>query len=432
MKITVIGTGYVGLVSGACLAEIGHDVTCIDIDEAKLERLRQGVIPIYEQGLEGIVQRNVAANRLHFTSSYEEGMRDARAVMIAVGTPPKEDGSADMRFIDQACDALAPHLSDHMVVIVKSTVPVGTNDRVLEKLRGLSSANFHTVSNPEMLREGVAVKDFLYPSRIILGTRSAEATTCLQELYAAIDCPKLVMSPRSAELVKYANNSFLATKISFINDIAHLADTLGANIEDVAAGIGTDPRIGHAFLSPGPGWGGSCFPKDVHAILRLAEEHQIQLNVCKAAIEANDEARSWVVERLRKHLGDLSGKRIGVLGISFKQNTDDVRESPALDLIQRLSEAGAVIIAYDPAAVIPKNIAQNFTRASEMYAVAEEADAVLIATEWDVFRTIEPTRLASKMKGKLLFDARHLLDPKKVEDAGLIYQGVGRIKKDIR
>jgi UDPglucose 6-dehydrogenase len=432
MKITVIGTGYVGLVSGACLAEIGHDVTCIDIDEAKLERLRQGVMPIYEQGLEGIVQRNVAANRLHFTSSYEEGMRDARAVMIAVGTPPKEDGSADMRFIDQACDALAPHLSDHMVVIVKSTVPVGTNDRVLEKLRGLSSANFHTVSNPEMLREGVAVKDFLYPSRIILGTRSAEATTCLQELYAAIDCPKLVMSPRSAELVKYANNSFLATKISFINDTAHLADTLGANIEDVAAGIGTDPRIGHAFLSPGPGWGGSCFPKDVHAILRLAEEHQIQLNVCKAAIEANDEARSWVVERLRKHLGDLSGKRIGVLGISFKQNTDDVRESPALDLIQRLSEAGAVIIAYDPAAVIPKNIAQNFTRASEMYAVAEEADAVLIATEWDVFRTIEPTRLASKMKGKLLFDARHLLDPKKVEDAGLIYQGVGRIKKDIR
>lgn len=430
MKITVIGTGYVGLVSGACLAEIGHDVTCIDIDEAKLERLRQGILPIYEQGLEDIVQKNATANRLHFTSSYEEGMRDTRAVMIAVGTPPKEDGSADMKFIDQACDALAPYLRDQMVVIVKSTVPVGTNDRVLEKLRGLSSAKFHAASNPEMLREGVAVKDFLYPSRIIIGTRTTEATVCLQELYAAIDCPKLVMSPRSAELVKYANNSFLATKISFINDIAHLADALGANIEDVSAGIGTDPRIGKAFLFPGPGWGGSCFPKDVHAILRLAEEHQIRLNVCEAAIQANNEARTWVIERLQTHLGDLSGKRIGVFGISFKQNTDDVRESPALDLIQRLTKKGASVHAYDPAAVIPKNIPQPFTRVENMYDVADAADAVLVATEWDVFRTLEPARLVQMMKGKLLFDARNLLDPHKVEAAGLIYQGVGRIKKE--
>lgn len=432
MKITVIGTGYVGLVSGACLAEIGHDVTCIDIDEAKLERLRQGIMPIYEQGLEEIVLKNAAAQRLHFTSSYAEGMQDARAIMIAVGTPPKEDGSADMRFIDQACEALAPHLQDGMVVIVKSTVPVGTNDRVLEKLQQLSPCQFHVASNPEMLREGVAVKDFLYPSRIILGTRNQEATDCLQEMYAAIDCPKLVMSPRSAELVKYANNSFLATKISFINDIAHLADALGANIEDVAVGIGTDPRIGQAFLAPGPGWGGSCFPKDVHAILRLAEEHRVSLRVCEAAIEANETARTWVIDRLRQHLGTLAGKRIGVLGISFKQNTDDVRESPALDLIQRLTSAGVMVRAYDPAAVIPASVTLTWTRVDHPYAVCDDADAVLIATEWDVFRTIEATELLKRMKGNLVFDARHLLDPKKIEEAGLTYQGIGKIRKEMQ
>ncbi len=429
MKLAVIGTGYVGLVSGACLADVGHQVICIDIDEVKLTRLKAGIMPIYEQGLEAIVQKNVQAGRLQFTSSYEKGMEEARAVMIAVGTPPQTDGSADMRFIDQACESLAPHLQDQMVVIVKSTVPVGTNDRVLEKLKGLSTKTIDVVSNPEMLREGVAVKDFLYPSRVIFGTRSPEATACLHDLYAAIDCPKLVMSPRSAELVKYANNAFLATKVSFINDIAHLADALGANIEDVANGIGTDPRIGHSFLSPGPGWGGSCFPKDVHAILHLAKEHDLNLAVCHAAIEANEEARTWVIKRMKKHLGDLSGKRIGVLGISFKQNTDDTRDSPALELIQLLATAGAIVTAYDPAAVIPTTFITPFTRVDEMYHVCDEADAILITTEWDIFRTLEPKRIAEKMKGKLVFDARNLLDPKSVEEAGLIYQGIGKIKK---
>lgn len=430
MKIAVIGTGYVGLVSGACLADLGHEVTCIDVDEVKLSRLRQGVMPIYEQGLEELVQKNTMAERLHFTSSYEEGLRDARAVMIAVGTPPREDGSADTRYIDQACEALAPQLRDGMAVIIKSTVPIGTNDRVFEKLRGLSSVSFHVVSNPEMLREGVAVKDFLYPSRIIFGTRTPEATTCLQDLYAAIDCPKLIMSPRSAELVKYANNAFLATKISFVNDIAHLADHLGANIEDVALGIGTDPRIGPAFLSPGPGWGGSCFPKDVHAILHLAKAGNIKLSVCEAAIEANEEARRWVIQRLSRYLGDLKGKRVGVLGISFKQNTDDTRESPALDLIQRLIELGAEVRAYDPAAIVPSALVPSFQRVEELYDTCENADALLIATEWDIFRTIEPKKVAEKMKGKLLFDARNLLDPKRFEEAGLIYQGIGKIRKD--
>lgn len=426
MKITVIGTGYVGLVSGACLAELGHDVTCIDVDEGKLARLREGVMPIYEQGLEEIVQKNAAAERLHFTSSYEQGTRGSRAIMIAVGTPPREDGSADMCFIDQACESLAPYLQDGTVVIVKSTVPVGTNDRVLEKLKGLSSNAFHVASNPEMLREGVAVKDFLYPSRIIIGTRTPEATIVIQDLYAAITCPKLVMSPRSAELVKYANNAFLATKISFVNDIAHLADRLGANIEDVAAGIGTDPRIGHAFLSPGPGWGGSCFPKDVHAILHLANAHDIPLAVCKAAIEANEEARNWIMRQLKKHLGTLEGKRIGLLGLSFKQNTDDVRESPAIDLLNRLIAEGAIVTAFDPAAVLSAKLASTFTRVEDMYAACKDVDAVLIATEWDIFRTIEAERLAKIMKGTLVFDARNLLDPLRVKNAGLVYQGVGR------
>ncbi len=426
MHIAVVGTGYVGLVSGTCFAELGHSVTCIDVDQKKIDGLRNGIMPIYEQGLEELVRAHHATKRLQFTTSYEDAMKGAQAIMIGVGTPPRPDGSADMTYIDQACEAVAPHLKDGMAVIVKSTVPVGTNDRVLEKLKCLSSANFEVASNPEMLREGVAVNDFLRPSRIIMGTRSLEATRCLQDLYAGIDCPKLVMSPRSAELVKYANNAFLATKISFINEIAHLADRMGANVEDIAAGIGTDPRIGKAFLSAGPGWGGSCFPKDVRALMHVANEHQATLAVCEAALQANEDARSWVIERMKSHLGDFTGKRIGVFGLTFKQNTDDTRDSPALDLIERLHAAGAEVIAYDPLAHVPEKASAWFTRATDLYAVADRADAVLIATEWDVFRTLEPNKLKEHMRGTLVFDARHLLDPKRVRDAGLIYQGIGR------
>lgn len=426
MHIAVIGTGYVGLVSGACFAELGHTVTCIDIDQKKIDGLRQGIMPIYEQGLEELVRAHHATKRLQFTTSYEEAMRDADVVMIGVGTPPRPDGSADMTSIDAACDALAPHLQNGILVVVKSTVPVGTNDRVLEKLRGLSSVAFDVASNPEMLREGVAVNDFLRPSRIILGTRSPEATRSLQDLYAPIDCPKLVMSPRSAELVKYANNAFLATKISFINEIAHLADRVGANIEDIAAGIGTDPRIGRAFLSAGPGWGGSCFPKDVRALMHVADAEQETLSVCAAALNANEEARGWVIDRLKQHLGDLQGTRIGVFGLAFKQNTDDTRDSPALDLIERLAKEGAELIAYDPVAHVPEHAKPWFTRVDEMYAVCDRADAVLIATEWDVFRTLDPQKLKEHMRGTLVFDARHLLDPVRVREAGLVYQGIGR------
>lgn len=426
MKIAVIGTGYVGLVSGAGLAELGHEVVCIDVDQEKLTRLRAGDIPIYEQGLEELVHTHAVAKRLMFTSSYEEAMCNARAVMIAVGTPPKTDGSADMRYIDQACESLAPFLQDGMLVIVKSTVPVGTNDRVLNRLQSLTSVAFDVASNPEMLREGVAVNDFLRPSRIIFGTRSVSATRCLHDLYAAIDCPKLIMSPRSAELVKYANNAFLAMKISFINEIAHLADTLEANIEDVAAGIGTDPRIGKAFLAAGPGWGGSCFPKDVHALFSLAQTQGEELRLCEATLAANEDARRWVIERMEKHLGSFKGKKIGVFGLSFKQNTDDTRESPALDMIDRLVKAGAEVTAYDPAAVIPSSCAIPFTRVHEMYEGAQDVDAILMATEWDVFRTIEPKRLREIMRGTLVMDARHLLDPVRIREVGLVYQGIGR------
>jgi UDPglucose 6-dehydrogenase len=429
MHLAVIGTGYVGLVSGTCLAELGHTVTCIDVDQAKIDRLRQGIMPIYEQGLEELVRKNAELKRLFFTTSYEEAMKEARIVMIAVGTPQGADGSADMRYLDAACEAFAPHLRDGMVVVVKSTVPVGTNDRILELLSRGSSAKIEVASNPEMLREGVAVNEFLHPSRIILGTRSAEATACLQELYAPIDCPKLVMSPRSAELVKYANNAFLAIKISFINEMAHLADQAGANIEDIAAGIGSDPRIGRAFLSAGPGWGGSCFPKDVRALLQVAKEQQTTLSVCSAALSANEDARSWVVDRLVHHLGELKGKRIGVFGLAFKQNTDDTRDSPALDLIERLAHAGAELVAYDPAAHVPEEARPWFTRVDDPYAVCDNADAVLIATEWDAFRALDLQKIKEHMRGTLVFDARHLLDPKHVREAGLVYQGIGRQEK---
>lgn len=427
MKISIIGTGYVGLVSGACLAELGHEVVCVDIDKDKLDKLKIGQMPIYEQGLEEIVKKNVTRNRLSFTDSYADALRDTSVVMIAVGTPPREDGSADLRFVIAATEEIAIHARDGLTVVVKSTVPVGTNDRVLEVLKAKSQSKVDVISNPEMLREGVAVNDFLRPSRIIIGSRSEMATQKMLELYAAIECPKLVMSPRSAELVKYANNAFLAAKISFINEIAQLSDAVGANVDDIAAGIGTDPRIGQAFLKAGPGWGGSCFPKDVKALVHLADLHGIDLSVSLGSIRTNHKMRSWVVINIEKALNGLRGKKIAILGLAFKGNTDDVRESPALDIIKRLHEKGAELKAFDPMAHIrDADLKRLFTRAGTIEEAVKEVDAIVIATEWDQFRAMDLATVKRLMKGSVLFDARNLISPKIAHEVGFEYHGIGR------
>ncbi len=387
MNVAVIGTGYVGLVSGACLAEIGHNVTCLDVDANKIERLTRGEIPIYEPGLEDIVARNVANGRLTFTTSYADAVPGAEVILIGVGTPSSPDGSADLTYVFAAAEEIAHHLTGYAVIVDKSTVPVGTAEAVRERVASIYKGEHDVVSNPEFLREGRAVRDFLEPDRVVIGTDSERAAKRMLELYASIDSPKLVMSPRSAELTKYAANAFLATKISFINEIAHLAEALGADVEEVAAGIGSDPRIGKEFLRAGLGWGGSCFPKDVRAILHTATSVDQALPIVQAAMHVNDRARSRVAERLAEALAGLEGKRVGLLGLSFKNNTDDTRESAALTLLRHMHGAKATIRAYDPAARIhePEHHAM-FERVSDPYAAAQGAHALVLATEWDEFR----------------------------------------------
>lgn len=427
MNVAVIGTGYVGLVSGACLAEIGHQVTCVDVDAAKIERLKAGEIPIHEPGLGEVVASGLASGRLAFTSDYAEAVPDADFISIAVGTPSAPDGSADLSYVFAAAESIGRHLKRYAVIADKSTVPVGTAERVAEIIRSVYPGEFDVVSNPEILREGHAVHDFMHPSRIIIGADSERAAQAVRELYQAFDCPKLVMSRRSAELTKYAANAFLATKISFINEIAHLAEELGADVEEVAAGIGSDPRIGPQFLRAGLGWGGSCFPKDVRAILHTAKGINHELPIISAACEMNELARSRVIRRLERELESLAGKRIALLGLSFKNNTDDTRESAALALIRHLSDAQADIRAYDPAArIYDAALHELFERHDDPYSAAQDAHAVIIATEWDEFRGLDFARLRSAMTGDLILDARNLLDGKVVEPHGFRYRRVGR------
>jgi UDPglucose 6-dehydrogenase len=427
MNVTVIGTGYVGLVSGACLAELGHQVTCVDSDQGKLDRLKQGVMPIFEPGLEEFVKRNYEIGRLQFTSSYAEAIPGAEVISIAVGTPSADDGSVDLSYVESAARSIGEHLNGYAVIADKSTVPVGTAERVARIIREVYAGEFAVVSNPEFLREGHAVKDFMDPSRIVIGADDSKAEEVIQRMYSFIDCQKISMCVRSAELTKYAANAFLATKISFINEMAHLANEFGADIEEIAKGIGTDPRIGKEFLRAGLGWGGSCFPKDVRAILWAAKSKDHPMPVVQAASEMNHRAKDWVVEQLEKKLGGLAGKKIGVLGISFKNNTDDTRESAALHLIGVLHGKGATVIAYDPEAVIYEEAKKSWMRRVEdVYEAVREADAVLIATEWDEFRMIDPAKMKELMKGTLIFDGRNLLDPSRIRATGFEYIGVGR------
>ena len=427
MNVAVIGTGYVGLVSGACMAELGHQVTCVDNAIEKIEKLRRGIMPIYEPGLEELVKRNVASGRLRFTTDYEEAVPEAEVISIAVGTPSAPNGSADLSYLFAAAEAIGRHLKGYAVIADKSTVPVGTSEAVREAIKKYFSGEFDVVSNPEVLREGHAVADFLNPSRIILGASSQRASDVMLKLYAHVHCPKVLMSPRSAELTKYAANSFLATKISFINEMARMAEEVGADIEEVAEGIGTDPRIGKDFLRAGLGWGGSCFPKDVRAILHLAETRNMKMPIVRAACEVNISAKLSVLEKLRREFTDFSGKTFALLGLAFKNNTDDTRESAALELLRLFTDAGVCVRAYDPIAqIFDQELASRVVCFKDPYEAMRGVDAVVVATEWDEFRVLDLDRMKREMRGLLVMDARNLLDPEAVRRAGLRYLGVGR------
>jgi UDPglucose 6-dehydrogenase len=428
MRVAVIGTGYVGLVSGACLADLGHTVVCVDVNEEKINKLREGIVPIFEPGLEEVLQRNVKAGRLAFTTRYDEAIPGAEVISIAVNTPSAEDGSADMSAFFTAAEKVATSLTGYAVIANKSTVTVGTAEAMETRMKEIYKGEFDVISNPEFLREGHAVYDFLHPPRVIIGSDSRRATDVMVHLYGYLDCPKIIMDRRSAELTKYAANAFLATKISFINEIAHLADTVGADVEQIAKGIGTDPRIGKDFLKAGLGWGGSCFPKDVRALLFLGHQYDQPLPVTHAAQEMNQMTRSRVVERLERHIGDLSGRTVAILGLSFKGNTDDTRESAAIDLILGLLARNARVVGYDPKArLTPTSLhGHELPHATDPYEAATGADAVFIATDWEEFRALDLQKLASVMKEKNLFDARNLLDPALAREHGFTYFGVGR------
>jgi UDPglucose 6-dehydrogenase len=428
MRVAVIGTGYVGLVSGACLAELGHAVFCVDVDETKIANLKVGIMPIYEPGLEEIVVRNEKAGRLQFTTNFAEALPGAEVVIMAIGTPSAEDGSVDMTAFDCAIESVAKNITGPTVIADKSTVPVGTAERIERIARSLTDYPVDVISNPEFLREGHAVYDFLTPSRVVIGSASTRATDVMIHMYGYLDCPKFVMDRRSAELTKYAANAFLATKISFINEIAHLAEEVDADVTEVARGIGSDPRIGKEFLRAGLGWGGSCFPKDVRAIMHLADKHQHPLPIVRAAHAMNTRARERVVERIEKTLESLAGKKIAMLGIAFKGNTDDTRESASVDLLSLLRARGADVRAYDPIAKIADDaiVGGPVTIHTDPYEAVADADVVIVATDWEEFRGLDLARLREAMTGDLLVDARNLFRPDDAVRAGFRYLGVGR------
>ena len=439
MKITVIGTGYVGLVTGTCLAEVGNDVLCLDVDPAKIEILKSGGIPIYEPGLEDMVKRNVAAGRLHFTTDVAESVAFGQIQFIAVGTPPDEDGSADLQYVVAAARNIGRHMSEYKLVVDKSTVPVGTADKVKAALaeelakRGVA-IEFNVASNPEFLKEGAAVDDFMKPDRIVIGTDSERATALLRQLYAPFQRNHdrlTVMDVRSAELTKYAANAMLATRISFMNELAVLAEKLGADIEQVRHGIGSDPRIGYHFLYAGCGYGGSCFPKDVQALRRTGQENGIPLRVLDAVEEANDAQKQVLVNKLTARLGtDLRGKRFAMWGLAFKPNTDDMREAPSRSMLEALWAMGAGVSAYDPAAMeetrrIYGERADLLLVDSPMDAL-KGADALLIVTEWKVFRSPNFDTMKALLKTPLIFDGRNLYEPQAMRGMGFDYLPIGR------
>jgi UDPglucose 6-dehydrogenase len=432
MRIAMIGTGYVGLVSGACFADFGHRVCCVDKDSAKINGLNAGVMPIWEPGLEAIVKSNVERGRLTFTTDLAEAVRNAEAVFIAVGTPARRgDGHADLTFVFEAVRELAKVMKPGTVVVTKSTVPVGTGDKIEAILRDEGVEKISVASNPEFLREGAAIADFKHPDRIVVGAEDAHAQDVLREIYRPLflnRAPILITGRRTAELTKYAANAFLAVKISFINEIADLCEAVDADVQDVARGIGLDNRIGPKFLHAGPGYGGSCFPKDTLALLQTAEEAGIDQRIVRTTVKVNDDRKSQMVDRVVAAMGgSLEGRRVGVLGLAFKPNTDDMREAPSIPLVRGLVKLGAQVRAFDPVArEQAQKVLEGIEFADDAYAAAEGADVLVIVTEWDEFRALDLDRIAASLKGKVLVDLRNVYDRQEAQEAGLVYYGVGR------
>ncbi len=432
MKICVIGSGYVGLVTGACLADFGMDVTGVDKDLAKIEALQQGEIPIFEPGLRTLVRKNMEEGRLHFTTDLGPSIEEAVAVFIAVGTPPREDGSADLRFIRQVAESIGEHLNGYKVVITKSTVPTGTGQMVESIIaeRSAGRHDFAVVSNPEFLREGSAIEDFMHPDRVVIGTKDPKALEIMHAIYAPLhtaDVPFVDTDVETAELIKYASNGFLATKISFINEVADICEAFGADVEQVARGMGLDSRIGPKFLSTGPGFGGSCFPKDTRAVAQLAKEKGKTFRIIEAVLDANDATKARMLDKIRHALGPLRGKTLAVLGLSFKPDTDDIRESPALPIVEGLLADGATVRAYDPEAMPAcREIFPDVQYCDGPYHAAEGAEALIIVTEWNQFRALELERLETLLTRPLLIDLRNLYEPARVAAAGFHYVSIGR------
>lgn len=437
MKIAVVGTGYVGLVTGACLADVGFDVICVDIDQEKISQLKQGVSPIFEPGLEDVLERTIQKGRLTFTTDLVPVLKDVQVIFSAVGTPPDEDGSADLQYVVEVAKTVGKHMQDYVLVITKSTVPVGTANLVKETIqqelnKRSVSIDFDVASNPEFLKEGDAISDFMKPDRIVVGVESEKAQQIFEKMYKPFVLnghPVIFTDIPSAEMIKYAANAMLATRISFMNDIANLCEIVGADVNMVRKGIGSDTRIGSKFLYAGIGYGGSCFPKDVKALIKTGDQKGYSLDVLKAVEEVNDRQKFVLFNKLQQHYqGDLKGKKIGMLGLSFKPNTDDMREAPSLVLIQSLLESGCEVKAYDPAAMheTKRKIGNVITYCNSIEETIEGTDALFLVTEWAEFRVLDPKRIVSLMKTPLVFDGRNIYDPREMREGGVTYFSIGR------
>lgn len=432
MHIAVIGTGYVGLVTGACFAEFGVDVTCVDVDESKIARLKDGIIPIYEPGLDQIVERNSKAGRLHFTTDLKQAVENALVIFLAVGTPPNEDGTPNMSFVEKAVLDIARYMNGYKVIVTKSTVPVGTGEWVRKLIHENQTAkhNFGVCSNPEFLREGAAISDFMRPDRVVIGSRDAEAIAIMRDLYRPlflIETPFVITSLEAAELTKYAANAFLATKISFINEIANLCDKIGCDVHDVARGMGMDKRIGGKFLHPGPGFGGSCFPKDTRALATVAKQYGSESRIVDTVIEVNDNQRRIMIPKIEQLIGDFAGKTIAVLGLSFKPETDDMRESPAIEIINEIVARGAKVKAFDPVAMEEaRKSLPDIEYSKDEYDAISGADALVFVTEWNQFRALDLEKVKSLLKSPKIADLRNIYEPETMRERGFEYIGVGR------
>ncbi len=432
MHIGIIGTGYVGLVTGACFAEFGLSVTCVDKDEKKISFLKKGLIPFYEPGLDELVKRNMKQGRLRFTTKTGKAVESSLVIFIAVGTPRRGDGSADLKYVEEVAGEIAKHMDGYKVIVTKSTVPVGTGEKIREiiakNLKG--QTDFDIVSNPEFLREGSAIEDFMRPNRVVVGANKPQSIAIMKDLYKPlylIEAPFVITNIETAELIKYASNSFLATKISFINEMANLCDRVGADIHMVAKGMGLDQRIGPKFLHPGPGYGGSCLPKDTNALLKIAEDHGVELGIIGAAVRANERQRGLMVRKIKDAMGDLKGRTVSVLGLSFKPNTDDTRDAPSLYIINELMREGVNIRAYDPICTKEENrILPKVKYCKDPYDAVKGAHALVIVTEWNEFRNLQLDKIKKLLKEPYFFDMRNIYDPQRMKEAGFQYYCVGR------